>query len=124
MSVVGKMSFSMYSALKASCKSVSRIPSSCCVAMALLIAIAFARTLFVPSIDLDIPIDAARTKNCRIDQIGAIRSQDNYHIVKRIDAIHLRAKHRHERGKNVRVTRCPARAQDRFGLVDKQKRHV
>ena len=43
--------------------------------------------------------------------------------MERIDAIHLRAEHRHERGKNIRITGGPARAEDGFRLVDKEKRH-
>ena len=42
--------------------------------------------------------------------------------MERIDPIHLRAKHRHERGENVRITRGAARAQDAFRFVDEEKR--
>ena len=43
--------------------------------------------------------------------------------LQRIDAIHLGAKHRHERGKNVRVARCAARAENAFRFVDEKERH-
>ncbi len=42
--------------------------------------------------------------------------------MERIDPVHLRAEHRHERGENVRIARGPARAEDAFRLVDKEKR--
>src|SRR5207253_483261 len=62
-------------------------------------AVDFARTQVVWSIDLDFSIDPARTQNCRVNQIGAIGSEDNYNVVERIDSVHLRAEHRHKRRK-------------------------
>src|SRR5262249_43449464 len=64
-------------------------------------------------------VDPTRAQNCRVDKISAIGSEDNDHIIERIDPVHLRAKHRNQRRKNVRMTRCPPRAENRFGLVDK-----
>ncbi len=59
-----------------------------------------------------------------IDQVGTIRGEDDDDFVQRIDPIHLGAKHRDESGENVRVTRRAARAEDAFGFVDEEKRHV
>jgi hypothetical protein len=44
--------------------------------------------------------------------------------VQRIDAVHLGAKHRHQRGKNIRVTRGAPRPEDALGLVDEEKGKV
>jgi catechol 2,3-dioxygenase-like lactoylglutathione lyase family enzyme len=52
------------------------------------------------------------------DQICAIGSKDDDYVIERIDPIHLRAKHRDQRRKNVRMTRCAARAKNRFGFID------
>src|SRR5213080_2836247 len=57
MSVVGKMSFSVYSALNASCKSISRIPSSCWV------AIATQQEEGIREMDLQLAFNAEYTEN-------------------------------------------------------------
>ena len=79
--------------------------------------------MFIRAIHFDFSIDAAGAQNRGVDQVGPIRSENNHHIVERIDPIHFRAKHGDERGQDVRVTRGAARAEDRLGFVDKQERH-
>ena len=86
-------------------------------------AVYFSRALLVGTIDLDLSIDPAGTQNCGIDQIGAIRSQNNHDIVEGIDSVHFRAEHRHQCRKNIRMPRRAAGAEDRLSFVDEQERH-
>ena len=179
MSVAGKMSFSALSALKASCRSVSRIPWSCLssdspfnrdrfralhdrsydraadeiAAVKRFFAAAaqgyfqkfifiatgklpvnepldqafdgradsidflrqhavvwqivgkidpvnFARAFLVWTVDFDFSVIQPDAK-LRMDRIPRFESENNHDVIERIDSIHLRAEHRHQRGKNV-----------------------
>ena len=82
----------------------------------------FARPLAVGPVHLDLAVDAARSQDRGVDQIRPIAGEDDHHVVERLDAVHLRAKHRHERGKNVRIPRSAPRPEHALGLVDEQER--
>ena len=75
----------------------------------------------VRSPDFDLPVNAPRAQDGGINQVGAIGSQNDHHVLQRLQSIHLRAKHRHQRAGHRVVTSAMARAEDRLRLVDEQK---
>jgi hypothetical protein len=82
----------------------------------------FLRPFPVRPVHLDFSVDPARTQNGGINEIRAVGSQNDHHFVERFDPIHLRAEHRHQRAQDAAVPPGPARAQNGFRLVDKNKR--
>ena len=63
----------------------------------------------VRSPDFDLPVNAPRAQDGGINQVGAIGSQNDHHVLQRLQSIHLRAKHRHQRAGHRMVTSAVAR---------------
>ncbi len=59
------------------------------------------RAFLVGTVDLDFPVNAARAQNGRVNQIGPVGGEDDDHILQRLQAVHFRAEHRHQRAQNA-----------------------
>ena len=69
----------------------------------------------------DFPIDAPWTQDRRINEVRAVGGEDDDDVGQRINAIHLRAEHRHQCGSQIIGPAAAPRAQDAFRLIDKEE---
>ena len=79
------------------------------------------RAFLVGPVDLDFSVDAPRAQDGRINQVRPVGGQDDHHVLQRLQAVHFRAEHRHQRAENAAVTAGAARAEDGFRLVNEQE---
>src|SRR6185436_11103037 len=65
------------------------------------------RRRLIRTVDLNLAIDSAGPQDCWIDQIRAIGGKNDNHILQWLQAVHLGAKHWHQRAEDAVITSGP-----------------
>ena len=73
----------------------------------------------------DFAVNAAGAQDGGVNQVRPVRGDDDNHVLQDLQAVHLRAEHRHERGQDVGADATGvARPENGFSLVNEEERQV